>query len=472
MRKTILFSSALVALTMLASCQKERFNETPATATGFTEFTATIEQTKTEIADDGKVTWAAGDEITVTDSAEPANSAVYVARSSGASTTFCLKSGETEVTTAPFTATYGDIACQTYSATGANCPLSAPQTSTTNFHFSSPYAVLKITATSDVEKMISKVTVENTPEGGSITSLATLTCENLALSFTARDFYVAVEPDTYDQLKITFTTVDVIPDFPEVATKTRKDQVTLSAGHLLPLTLSFLEGDWKSSCIAAGTMITMEHGEQKAVEELEINDIIRTVDHKTGTVSSAPVCFIWKTENVSNAFTLTFEDGVEVDVIEEHGFYDKEERKYAFINANNAKDYIGHHFYDADNGNWLELKSCKLLNKRVDAYAIVTSKHLNHLSNGMLSMCDGSIKVLANIFEYDEQMKFDADKKKADIETYGLTSLEKILEYKGFLESDYYDYNLMYLNVAIGKGLTSWDYVKALSDYCEANQIY
>ncbi|MCQ2067434.1 MAG: hypothetical protein MJY65_07275, partial [Bacteroidaceae bacterium] len=185
-------------------------------------------------------------------------------------------------------------------------------------------------------------------------------------------------------------------------------------------------------------------------------------------------CFIWKTENASNAFTLTFEDGVEVTVIEEHGFFDQEERKYAFINADNAKDYIGHHFYNADNGRWLELKSFKLSDESVDAYAIITSKHLNHLSNGMLSMCDGSVKILglANMFEYDSQLQFDADRKASDIEEFGLTSLEKVLEYKGFTKADYDNYNLQYLNVAIGKGLTSWDYVKAVSDYCEANQIY
>lgn len=233
------------------------------------------------------------------------------------------------------------------------------------------------------------------------------------------------------------------------------------------------DGDYQeSACVAAGTMVTMENGERKAVEELVVGDVIRTFDHENGVVSSAPVCFVWKTENVSNSFTLTFEGGTEVKVIEEHGFFDQEERKYAFINANNAKDYIGHHFYDADNDRWLELKGCKLSNESVDAYAIITSGHLNHLSNGILSMCDGSVKVLANIFEYDEQMRFDADKKAADIAAYGLTPLEKILEYKGFLESDYYDYNLQYLNVAIGKGLTSWDYVKAFSDYCEANGIY
>lgn len=142
------------------------------------------------------------------------------------------------------------------------------------------------------------------------------------------------------------------------------------------------------------------------------------------------------------------------------------------MNFAHRKDYIGHHFYDADNGRWLELKSCKLVNRGVDAYAVVTSRHFDHLSNGMLSICDGSIKILANLFEYDDRMRIDADKKAADIEAFGLTPLEKVLDYKGFLKADYYDYNLMYLNIAIGKGLTSWDYVKALSDYCEANHIF
>ena len=111
------------------------------------------------------------------------------------------------------------------------------------------------------------------------------------------------------------------------------------------------------------------------------------------------------------------------------------------------------------------------LNDSVDAYAVITGGDMNHMSNGMLSMCDGSVKVLANIFEYDNQMKFDADKKKADIEAYGLTSKEKISEFEGFLESDYDDYNLKYLNVAIGKGLTTWEWIKAFSDYCVANGL-
>lgn len=284
----------------------------------------------------------------------------------------------------------------------------------------------------------------------------------MELSADSTVFYAAVEPGIYEGLKITFNSAMAY------AVKTRTSPITLSARDLLPLTLSLTSDDWQSACVAAGTMITMEDGSRKAVEELAVGDKVRTFDHKKGEISSAPVCYVWESRNVAKAFTLTFEGGTEVTVIEEHGFYDKEEGKYAFINARNVKDCIGHHFYDADNGRWLELKSCKILNKGLDAYAIVTSGHLDHLSNGMLSVCDGAVKIWANLFEYDDCMRYDAARKAADIEKYGLTPLEKVLEYEGFSETDYYDYNLQYLNVAVGKGLTSWERIKSYSDYCVA----
>ncbi len=468
MKKIMHFSTALVALTMLVSCQKPQVIESP--TTGITQFSATILQTKTTIDSDGKITWNEGDEITVTDAAEPANSAIYVAQSSGASTTFSLKAGQTAVTTAPYTATYGDINNQTYSDTGANCPLTSAETDNTNFIFSSPYAVLRIAVMSEREKTVGTVSVANGLDG-----LASLDCgSGVAISSTAKVFYVAVAPGTYESMSISIKANPDESDPLELTVKkTRSGELILAAGDLLPLTLKLTSSDWSAACVAAGTMITLQNGEQKAVEKLEIGDVIRTVDHETGMVSSAPVCFFLETKNVENAFTLTFGDGTEVTevtVVQEHGFYDKEERKYAFINATNARDFFGHHFYDADNDRWLELKGCRLLNEGVDAYSVVTSGHLNHLSNGMLSVCDGEEKVLSSIFEYDDQMKFDAVKKAADIEKYGLTPLEKVLEYKGFTEDFYYDYNLMYLNVAVGKGLISWDFVQALSDYYEAYQ--
>lgn len=466
MKKIFLIITAFVALAMFASCQKEQVNENM--TAGVTRFTASIEQTKTAI-DGVKISWCEGDEIKVADASSKI--AIYVAESAGASTTFNIKSGGTPLGAGPYTATYGDIDNQVYDDSGANVPLTAEETTSTDFHFHSPNAVLKIIATSSKDYTIKKVTVENNGE-----TLSTLTCSSgvKLQELASTVFYIAVTPGPYSNLKIILTAeeTDEIGDNYK-ATMERSEAVTLCKGDLLSVTTYITDGKW--ACVAAGTVITMGDGNQKAVEKLEVGDVVRTVDHKTGQVSSAPVCFVEETKNVANAFTLTFgndTDVTEVTVVQEHGFYNREERKYVFINANNAKDYIGHHFYDADNDRWLELKSCKLLDKAVDAYSVVTSKHLNHLADGMLSMCDGEEEILANIFEYDDHLKFDEAKKAADIAKYGLTSLDKILEYKGFTEADYYDYNLQYLNVAVGKGLISWDYVQALSDYYVANQIY
>ena len=225
MKKTFLFSSALVALAMLASCQKEEFVETPATATGVTEFTATIESTKTSIdATDGKVTWTAGDEITVTDAAS--KSAVYVATSFGESTTFTLKQGQTAVGSGPYKATYGDITKQKYSANGANCPLTA-QSSTTNFTFSSPYAVVKLTAKSSGGETIKTVVVTYGGKGFS------LDCgEGVTLTSAGVDFYVAIESASKNALlSVTFYNTAE-----KMATRSRKNNITLAAKALLSVT--------------------------------------------------------------------------------------------------------------------------------------------------------------------------------------------------------------------------------------------
>ena len=490
MKKIIIFAVAVANLFAFSSCQKENLQDN-GTTNGIRIITAEFENnaTKTTLNSDGKTPeWKVGDKIRILGTA-PNEFAVITL------TTDNIKNDGRTITfgtsfTGDLYAVYPASATEMTSCSDGNITFTIPteqdgtfgsanicvaksmEDDDTKLIFRNATAVLKITAPSNVVKV--EVTAEN-DIAGNIT--ATFSGSEVNLDSSSRNgktvsaqfesapsdgiFYFAVAPGE------TGTTEIICHTQSSEEKRTQKENKNLLRNVIYSIDLS-------DACVAAGTMITMGNGAQKVVEEIEIGDVIRTVDHETGTVSSAPVCFVWKTENVSNAFTLTFEGGTEVKVIEEHGFYDQEERKYAFINANNAKDYIGHHFYDADNNRWLELKGCKLSNESVDAYAIITSKHLNHLSNGMLSMCDGSIKILglANMFEYDSQLKFDADKKAADIAAYGLTPLEKILEYKGFTEADYYNYNLQYLNVAIGKGLTTWDYVKALSDYCEANGIY
>ena len=76
----------------------------------------------------------------------------------------------------------------------------------------------------------------------------------------------------------------------------------------------------------------------------------------------------------------------------------------------------------------------------------------------MLSISDGMIESIANVFEYDENLKIDPAQKVADIKKWGLVSLEEL---GGCTLEDYIDYNMMYFPIAVGKGYLSWEVVAA-----------
>lgn len=216
-------------------------------------------------------------------------------------------------------------------------------------------------------------------------------------------------------------------------------------------------------CLAAGTLITMADGSKKPIEDIEYGDMLQTFDHETGRISSSKVVDIWELKDLNGVFRLDFEDSVSVTVVDEHGFYEKESNKYAFLNSENVKNYVGHSFYNAENDKWLKLIGYEIYDGTADAYSICTSKQFNTISNGMLNITDGYMVILANLFEFDENMKIDQEKKAADIAKWGTISRE---EMPGCSAADYYDFNMMYLPVAVGKGYTTWDMI------AERNRIF
>ncbi len=220
---------------------------------------------------------------------------------------------------------------------------------------------------------------------------------------------------------------------------------------------------WSNQCLAAGTLVTMADGSLKPIEEIKCGDMLRTFDHETGEISSSHVCYIWASEDAEGAFRLDFENSVSVTVVEEHGFYEKESKGYAFINQKNVGNYIGHSFYHADTGSWLKLTGYEILDKKVDSYSIITSQHFNTVSEGMLSMDDGTISALVKIFEYDDNLKYDPIRKAADIEKWGLMPREALEDYS---EEAYIDYGFKYFPIVVGKGLLSWETINCQLMLC------
>lgn len=222
-------------------------------------------------------------------------------------------------------------------------------------------------------------------------------------------------------------------------------------------------------CIAAGTLITLADGTQKAVEELTGNEMLLVWNLETGTYDVAPILFIdSEPAKMYKVIKLSFSDGTTVKVVYEHGFWDYNLNEYVYLDKN-AAQYIGHWFNKLstdENGNTIskkvQLVDVVIQDEYTTAWSPVTDRHLCYYVNGMLSM-PGGIEGMFNIFEVDaETMKYDEAQMQADIAQYGLFTYEEFVELFPITEDAFDAFNGKYLKVAMGKGLLTEDELQAL----------
>ena len=232
----------------------------------------------------------------------------------------------------------------------------------------------------------------------------------------------------------------------------------------------------EKSCVTPGTLITLADGTQKAVEELTGDEMLLVWDMFNGTFSAAPILFIDSDPlNAYEVITLTFADGTEVEVIDEHGFWNVDLNEYVFLRADAAK-YIGDKFnkqtVDA-NGNMtytaVELVGVSISTEYTTAWSPVTYGHLCYYVNGMLSM-PGATTGLINIFEVDpDTMKVDEEAYAEDIAEYGVYTYEEFTEEIAEVpELIFNAFGGPHLKVAFGKGILTEDMILDLiSRYSE-----
>ena len=221
-------------------------------------------------------------------------------------------------------------------------------------------------------------------------------------------------------------------------------------------------------CVATGTLITLSDGSQVPVEKLTGDEMLLVWNMYTGDFDSAPILFIdqddYKEYEVIN---LKFSDGTEVKVITEHAFWDFNLNEYVFLDKN-ASQYVGHWFNkQTGTGNNLAWTKVQLIDVEICqeysiAWSPVTYGHLCYYVNGMLSM-PGNTEGLINIFDVNsEQLAYDTDQMRDDIELYGLYTYEEFNSIMPVSEILFNAFNGQYLKVAIGKGIIDWERIKDL----------
>lgn len=222
------------------------------------------------------------------------------------------------------------------------------------------------------------------------------------------------------------------------------------------------------SCIAAGTLITLWDGSKKKVEDLTNADVLLVFNHETGAYDYAKLLINehqGQSYDYYSVMNLYFSDGSVLKIIKEHGFFDLDLNRYVYINENNYSNYIGHKFFQTDwNGSEFVGREVTLDNVAIKTeytaiFSPVTEKHFNIFTENILSVST-ELDGLLNIFEYGENMQYDEEKMKADIEKYGLFTYE---DWKDYVSKDIYDLiPFKYYKVAIGKGYITMEHMHEL----------
>ena len=147
-----------------------------------------------------------------------------------------------------------------------------------------------------------------------------------------------------------------------------------------------------------------------------------------------------------------------VKVLTKHGFYDATLNEYVYITEENVHNFIGHEFYAVSQidgtfvGERILLESVEITTELVRACSPITKGSLNCFAEGVLNVTafPYDIEGFVNIFEYDEDMKYDEEKKQSDIEKYGLYTQD---DFGGVIPKEIFDaFNAQYLKVSVGKG--------------------
>ena len=213
-------------------------------------------------------------------------------------------------------------------------------------------------------------------------------------------------------------------------------------------------------CLLPNTLVAMADGTFKEIQYIVPGEMVIVFNHETGMLDVAPVTFNeFEEKQWFNVVHLVFDNGSNIGVISEHGFFDLDTMRYEYIDETNYQNFIGHRFYRMD-GSTTTLINAYVEEEYTMCYSFPTYYHLNFFTDDILSM-PGGINGLFNIFEYGDNLQYDQDKMIEDINTYGLFTAEEFAQY-GVTEEMFYAYGGQYLKVALGKGILTEEYLMYL----------
>ncbi len=238
------------------------------------------------------------------------------------------------------------------------------------------------------------------------------------------------------------------------------------------------DGNWgiyesliKSSsnqCVTGDTMILLANGSYKRIDEIKYDDTVMVWNFETGSYDVAPISIIFYHGDAEYDVTnLVFSDGTVLKTINTHGLYSVSDNTFVYISQENVNEYINKEFIKYDNGNTNKVKLVDyyISKETTGSYCLQTAGANNYIAGNMLSLTKPDYPGWFDYFDISDDMKYDEDKKNADIAKYGLYEYSD-LAYTGITYEQFMAFNGPYLKVLVGRGvLTINDIEKLIAFY-------
>ena len=217
-------------------------------------------------------------------------------------------------------------------------------------------------------------------------------------------------------------------------------------------------------CVTPDTLITLADGTQKRIDEVTYEDKLLVWDFFKGEYAIVPSALIVNHGyGDQTVIKLTFEDGTVVKAIGAHSFFDADTNKWELLDANNASEYVGHNFVQADGDSYTlnKLVDIEVYNEHTESYSLVSAYHYNFITENMFSLTNAVHNMLAGLV-VGKDMTYDMSAMEQDLAHHGQYTYEDFADYISY--EQYIAFNGDYLKISVEKGYITFDGILALID--------
>jgi hypothetical protein len=259
------------------------------------------------------------------------------------------------------------------------------------------------------------------------------------------------------------TTVNITASGSNSTTVTAVVYLTVSDANGTLFTSNDLTLSCTTSCLVAGTMISMADGTEKPVEMVALGDAVKIWNFQTGNFDIRPVIFIECLRNYSYKRTdIHFDDGTSVSLATSQSYFDVDALDFFTVSSMNGESCIGRRVMGMANDT-LSIKTIievDTYDAVGDVYEVLTAYDLNFFCDGVLSRTPVAGP---SIFKIVDGYKYDPEAMEADIDKYGLFEFSDFAAY--MTEDEFIYMGIKYYKIGVGKGYYTIEDLIKLAEY-------